>query len=120
MIEKITIVEADISYSYKYLDRSALEGLLTKAEGYDEVLIMRNGLLSDTTIANIALHRNGQWFTPSTPLLPGTTRARLLAEKKLILQDIHYTELRQYDGFALMNAMIGFSIQKEVPRSPIA
>jgi len=108
IIEKIAVIEADISYPHKYLDRSALESLLTKAKGYDEVLIMQNGLLSDTTIANIALRRNGQWFTPSTPLLPGTTRARLLTEGKLILQEIHYKDFNQYDGLALMNAMIGF------------
>ncbi len=115
IIEKIGIIEANITYDYKYLDRSKLENLLMKDDGYDEVLISRNGLLSDTTIANIALHQNGQWFTPAIPLLPGTTRARLLSEGKLITRDIYYTDLEQYDGFALMNAMIGFSVQKEIP-----
>jgi 4-amino-4-deoxychorismate lyase len=108
IIEKIKIIEAEVSYAHKYLDREVLERLLASAEGYDEILITQNGYLTDTSIANIALRQDGIWYTPATPLLPGTTRARLLDEGKIIAREILASEIVQYDGLGLMNAMIGF------------
>jgi 4-amino-4-deoxychorismate lyase len=120
IIEKIKLIEAEVSYAHKYLDREALERLLVSAEGYDEILITQNGYLTDTSIANIALRQDGIWYTPTTPLLPGTTRARLIDEGKIIPRDIHHTELPQYQEIALMNAMTGFSTQKHPPHSLIS
>ena len=37
----------------------------------DEILITRNGLLTDTSIANIALFNGKEWHTPKHPLLKG-------------------------------------------------
>jgi len=107
-IARIRLVETDLSYPHKYLDRQVLDQALARYPGYDEILFTRQGLLTDTTIANIALRQEGTWYTPTTPLLPGTTRARLLDEGRLILRNIPASEITRYDGLALMNAMIGF------------
>ena len=106
LIQTITLIEADIDYAYKYVDRITLDHLATRTEG--EALITTEGYLRDTPIANIALRRHGIWYTPATPLLPGTTRARLITEGSLHPKDIHQNTLPDYDRFALMNAMIGF------------
>ena len=111
-IQHIQIVEAAIDYGYKYTDRSKLDALLHAHPDADEIILSRDGLLTDTTIANIALRQDGIWYTPASPLLPGTTRDRLLETGKLQPRDIHQDTLMHYDGFALMNAMIGFSVIK--------
>ncbi len=49
-----------------------------------------------------------------TPLLQGTFRAKLLYEDKIVLKDIKSEELNHFSHFALMNAMIGFQIQKNI------
>jgi len=116
-IQHIQIVEATIDYRHKYADRSELEALLRAHPDADEIILSRDGLLTDTTIANIALRQDGIWYTPTSPLLPGTTRARLLETGKLQPRDIHRGTLAHYDGFALMNAMIGFSEMKFIPLS---
>ena len=105
-ILSISLIEANINYPYKYTDRTALDRLsaLTK----DEILITTDGYLRDTPIANIALRRHGIWYTPATPLLPGTTRSRLLSEGILRPKEIHQNTLADYDRLAVMNAMIGF------------
>ena len=41
---------------------------------------MKQGLLTDTSIANIALSDGTHWYTPAHPLLKGTKRAALLEE----------------------------------------
>ena len=70
--------------------------------------------MTDTTIANIAFFDGKTWFTPTTPLLQGTTRARLIDEGFLKLRDIKKEDIKEYSRFALMNAMIGFCIQNSV------
>jgi 4-amino-4-deoxychorismate lyase len=106
------VVKSNLNYSYKYTNREALEKLFK--HNYDEVIIEKDGLITDTSIANIAFFDGESWLTPTTPLLEGTTRARLLSEGFLILGDIRKEEIKNYSHFALMNAMLGFRIQKSV------
>lgn len=104
------VVDDAIVYSFKSTDRTHLNALFAKRSEYDDVLIVRNGFISDTSIANIAFESEGLWYTPKKPLLKGTTRARLLDEGKIFERDIAVEELKNYSRIALMNAMIEFDI----------
>ena len=109
-IQKIALIESSIRYNYKYADRKRLEALLAASPQSDEVLIVQNGYLTDTTIANIAFLEKGRWITPDKPLLQGTTRERLIDEGFLTPKAIQKDEIHRFDSFALMNAMIGFTV----------
>ena len=111
-IKSFKIVKSNINYSYKYSDREELNKLLDNA--YDDIIIEKNGLLTDTTIANIAFYDGKQWSTPLNPLLEGTIREKLLSEEFLVLKNIKSEDIKNYSHFALMNAMIGFQIQKNI------
>ena len=74
----------------------------------DDIVIVKNGLLTDTTIANIALYDGNQWLTPASPLLEGTTRTRLLDIGKLTEAEISIDTLDRYYMTAIMNTMLGF------------
>lgn len=108
----------ELAYDYKYADRGEIE---TLKQGSEEILIVKNGYITDTSIANIALFDGRRWLTPKTPLLAGTTRARLLDEGLLTPADISPKRLDVFTSFAVMNAMIGFReikdviIEKKVP-----
>jgi len=108
--KEFKIVESDIQYDYKYADRDKLNGL---KKDNKEIIIVKDGLLKDTTIANIALCIEGVWITPKTPLLLGTTRARLVESSFLICEDLTIKDLEKAEKFAIMNALIGFHIVKE-------
>lgn len=99
-----------IEYDKKYEDRTALDLLFAQREECDDILIIKNGYVTDTSIANIAFYDGEKWLTPAKPLLTGTTRARLLEEKKILSADIKYEELYKFKKLALMNAMIDFDI----------
>ena len=105
------VVQSQLDYEYKYSDRMAFQKLLKE---YDEIIIEKDGLLTDTSIANIAFFDGKTWVTPKTPLLQGTTRARLINKGFLKLTNIKKENIENYSHFALMNAMIGFRIQKSV------
>jgi 4-amino-4-deoxychorismate lyase len=109
-IEMLKIVSRDVEYTYKYANREVFHKLLTSSPESDEFLIEKEGLLTDTTIANIALFDGTQWWTPRKPLLEGTMRAKLLDEGFLKTKDIPSKEIFSHTKIAIMNAMLGFQI----------
>ena len=118
-IRHLSVVSSEIHYPHKYVDREALNALLDAHPDADEVIIVQNGLLTDTTIANIALYQEGKWYTPKTPLLEGTMRAKFLDKGLIFPKDIHVEELSDYTHVALMNAMIGFKILNDCTIQPL-
>lgn len=110
-IQSLKLVECDtIEYSKKYEDRSLLNNLFSQREQCDDILIVKNGLLCDTSIANIAFFDGQKWLTPKIPLLKGTTRERYLREGFLIEKEIAVEDIKNYKKVALLNAMIDFDI----------
>lgn len=109
-IQRLKIVSSDIEYSLKYANRDALNALLESNKDVDEVIIEKNGYLTDTTISNIAFFDGKQWLTPEKPLLEGTMRAKLIDEGFLKTKQIKKEDLQNYSQVGLMNAMIGFKI----------
>ena len=102
-----------IDYSKKYLDRSCIDKLCEKKQNADEIIIVKNDLLTDTSIANIAIFDGQNWLTPKIALLEGTTRARLLEEKMIFEKDITVDMLKAAKKIALMNAMIDFDVLED-------
>ncbi len=106
------LINASITYSYKYLDRSAIDELFAQRGKADEIIIVKDGLLTDTSIANIAFYYRGEWLTPKKALLAGTTRERLLEQKRLKVAEIAAKDTKKFATMAIMNAMIDFTILK--------
>ncbi len=110
-IKSLKLIESNtIVYDKKYADREALERLFAKKEACDDILMVRDGLVTDTTIANIACFDGALWLTPKKPLLAGTTRQRLLESGFLKEADIPVESLNRFEKLAIMNAMIDFDI----------
>ena len=112
-IRTCTLVETDIEYAYKYADRSALE-ILKKRYVTDEIIMVKEGFITDTTYSNLAFHDGTKWITPRQPLLPGTMRAKLLKEKKIFEMEITPKDLGSFRDMALLNAMIEFKVLKNI------
>lgn len=107
--KKFKIVKNDdIDYKFKFYDRAIFEKLTRLKEKADDILIIKRGLITDTSIANVAFLFQNQWLTPKFPLLKGTTRERLLTNCKLIEEDISIYDLKSFSKMALINAMIDF------------
>jgi len=112
-IQSFKLVYSDnIEYSKKYLDRSSLDKLFDQKGEADEIIIVKNGFITDTSIGNIAIYDGNNWFTPKHNLLNGTTRDRMLEEKIIYEKDISVKNLEKAEKLAIMNAMIDFDIIK--------
>lgn len=108
-VRTLRLVECnDIDYTYKYADRSELDKAMNMRGNCDNVVIVRNGLLTDTSYTNIALYDGKHWLTPAHPLLKGTALMRLLNEGKLVSADIKAEDVGKFSRLAMFNAMIDF------------
>lgn len=108
-ISSLRVISTEIeSLPYKKEDRTDFDKAFVLRENCDEVLLVKNGLLTDTTICNIALFDGFNWLTPALPLIYGVNRAQLLEEGKIVEKDIRLDELRNFSRIRLFNAMIEF------------
>ena len=103
------VYDDEIDYSYKYSERNNINSLFSLRGDCDDILIVKNGFITDTSIANVALF-DGKWKTPKFPLLKGTTRARYLNEGKIIESGIKVSDIKNFTKIALLNAMVDFDI----------
>ncbi len=115
-VRSLRMVEDDtIAYDFKFKDRSALQHLFEKRENADDVLIVKEGLITDTSYANIVFWNEKQWVTPDSPLLKGTKRAQLLAEGLIIEQKIRAQDIPKYSHARLINSMLDFATTSAIP-----
>jgi len=100
------ITDNDADYSYKFENRQLLENLLAQKGEADDILIVRDHCITDTSYSNIAFFDGLHWYTPDTFLLNGTCRQRLLAEGILRESRITLHDLCRYEDIRPINAML--------------
>lgn len=103
----LKVVECNnIDYSFKYEDRSGLAELLQHKGDCDDILIVKDGMVTDTSYGNFVYELNGELCTPASPLLKGTRRELMLQEGLLMERDLPYGELCKCSAFYMINAML--------------
>lgn len=117
-INSLKLVEADLDYSFKYSDRTQLNALLQEKGDCDEILIVKDNCITDTSFSNVVFRKENEFFTPNTYLLNGIKRQKLLLEKRIRERPITVDDLRHFDKLYLINAMldiedgVGLSVEK--------
>ncbi|MDO9512746.1 MAG: aminotransferase class IV [Bacteroidales bacterium] len=108
-IRSLQIVNANrLEYRFKFEDRTEINALFDLKEKADDILIVKNGLITDSSMANLIIFDGKRYYTPAIPILHGTCRARLLSENKIIPIDIKPGDLAHLESFTLINAMRDF------------
>lgn len=111
LVQCLRLVNNDndnVDYNFKYQNRTFLNELFSQRGEADDVLIIKNGFVTDTSYANIVFWNGQQWITPDTFLLAGTQRARLLEEGIIVEQKIRAKDIPQYSHARLINSMLDF------------
>ena len=99
------IIDDNIFYDFKYEQRAELNALFEQRIGHDEIMIIKNGLVTDAYYYNYVFEKDGHFFTPATPLLQGTMRAFLISKQKISPKDIYVDDLKKYDFIYMINAL---------------
>ncbi|CAG5073255.1 hypothetical protein DYBT9623_04747 [Dyadobacter sp. CECT 9623] len=97
-----------VDYSYKYDQRDELNTLFAQREEADDILIIKNGWVTDSFYCNVAFSDETGWYTPNTYLLPGTQRAFLIDQGIIQERQISETDIFTYDSVKLFNAMVSW------------
>ncbi|MCP4313284.1 MAG: hypothetical protein GY790_18655 [Bacteroidetes bacterium] len=114
-IRSLKLVHSDhISYKYKSADRSELLALYQQRGRCDDILIVRDGWITDSYTANVVLWDGSSWFTPDTPLLSGTMRALLMNQGSIAERSIRPEDLSQFESLRLINALNGWEDNPEI------
>jgi 4-amino-4-deoxychorismate lyase len=115
-VSSLRLVENnEIDYHLKYTDRQKLNSLFEKRGICDDILIIKNGYITDSLTANVIFFDEKRWWTPDTPLLPGTQRAKLIVEKKIFVTEITPADLKKYTKAGLINAMQDLVRMPDIP-----
>lgn len=102
------VIDDEIDYTFKFSDRSRLIASFDKRAECDDILIVKEGLITDTSYANVLFYNGKEWLTPAHPLLKGTQRASLLDRERIRVADIRPKDLKHFEKARIINAMIRF------------
>lgn len=114
-ISSLQIVHDDeITYSHKFEDRTKIEKHLSVAKA-DEILIIKNGFITDTSFSNVVFFDGIKYFTPSSPLLKGTKIAKLIAEGIIQEEEIRLNDIQKFKFVYLVNALLDLKEENRIP-----
>lgn len=120
-IHSLKLIETEqLDYAFKYSDRSALHALLQKRGDCDEILIVQDGHITDTSFSNVIFRKGGAYFTPCTCLLDGIKRQRLLRAGRIREAEITVSDLHLFETVHLINAMLDIEDGVTLPVANIA
>lgn len=113
------VYDSSIDYNYKYFNRDLLHALFEQKGDCDDILIIKNGFVTDSYYCNVAFFDEKNWHTPAAPLLKGTQRAALMEkgiiqEKNILMEDLHI-----FSKVRLFNAMIEWENALEISTKKI-
>ncbi len=109
VIKNLRIVEHDrISYEFKFKNRKLIDRLFELRKDSDDILIVKKGYITDSSYANIVFRRGKKWFTPWSALLKGTMRTKLLERNLIGEEEIRVEDIKSFESFKLINAMLEF------------
>jgi len=103
----------DLDYRYKG-ERTELMRLYDQRGDADDILIIRNGFVTDSYWSNVILSQDGRWYTPATPLLKGVMRQSLLGHGRLTERIIRMDDLSAYDQIMTINALNPFDLERAI------
>lgn len=98
-------VEDEVEYAYKSLDREIFKRLKSAVQT-DEIIMVKNGKVTDTSFSNLVFFDGKDWVTPKSYLLNGVMRQSLLLQAKIKEKEIEFSDIKKFTSFKLINAMM--------------
>lgn len=112
-VKSIKMIRNDeIDYAFKTENRQSLQALFDQRGDADEILIIKNGFVTDSFYANTAFWDGENWYTPTSYLLNGTRRQYLLETGQLHERKIRAEDISSFQSICLINAMMDLGVQE--------
>lgn len=105
-IRSLQVVYNDqIDYHLKKENRSDLNRLFELRNKCDDILIVKNGFITDSWFCNVVFETETELITPDTPLLNGVMREYLIDTFQIKPATIRINDLNRFKKVHLINAM---------------
>lgn len=101
------VIDNKIDYSLKSADRTQFQKLKNDSDA-NEIIIVKDNQITDTSYSNLLFLKDKTWFTPKTYLLNGVMRQSLLSSKKIKETEITLDNIKEFSHFQLINALNDF------------
>ena len=108
------VIHDRIDYHLKFADRSLLNELFSQRGNADEIIIIKEGLVTDCTIGNLVFYDGAEWITPDRPLLNGTQRQALLDRQLITEKRIIEKKLFDFQKAGIINAFFDLDHMPEI------
>ena len=106
-VKSLQLVEhPTIDYPFKFEDRTLLDELFAQRGDCDDIMIVKNGFITDSYYANLVFDDGFSLYTPHQPLLKGIRRSQLLSTQRLQTAVIRPCDLSAFQKVHLINAML--------------
>ncbi|MBL7832763.1 MAG: aminotransferase class IV [Cyclobacteriaceae bacterium] len=102
------VYDQEIKYEHKYQNRDSLNALLSQRQYCDDILIVKNGFVTDSSYSNVIFYDGVNWITPAAPLLKGTMRQFLLDTAEIKAAPVAVQDIPSFKKFRLINSMLAF------------
>jgi 4-amino-4-deoxychorismate lyase len=89
--------------------------LFAQRDNADDIVIVKNGLVTDAFAANLIFFDGQKWVTPNTPLLKGTQRQYSLDQGIISETEIKESDISSFQKVGLINAMVSFEDMPVIP-----
>jgi len=109
------VIDDEIDYAYKYADRTKLSQLYQLRDQADDILIVKNGYLTDTSYANIILKKDEMWYSPQYPLLHGTRIESYFRKGVVTPALLRPEDLPLFSEARIVNSMISIENSPVIP-----
>lgn len=107
-IDDFQLVENNsFDYSFKFEDRKTFDKMKAEAKA-EEIIIVKNNHITDTSFSNLLFLKGKDWFTPTTFLLNGVQRQHLLKKKEIKETEITLQNISEFSHFQIINALNDF------------
>lgn len=103
---RFLLPDKSFDYSFKYEDRSFINSLLKELDDVSDMLLLKHGLITDTSFSNIILFDGKKWITPQSYLLNGVKRRYLLDCGIITEEKVSVNSLKNFQKISLINAML--------------
>lgn len=106
-IQSLQVLQSDsIEYEYKSTKREDLDSIFEQRGLADDIIIVKNGRVTDSYFANLVFFDGKKWWTPDRPLLQGIKRQSLINLGMLKTKKIFKKDLSTFQKVSLINAML--------------
>ncbi len=102
---RLVNIPSDFDYRFKYADRALFDLITRETEPGMLPILVRDGMITDSTFTNLVFRKGDTLFTPITPLLKGVQISKLIDDGSVKPSIIAQADIKLYDEIIPTNAM---------------